>query len=87
MARRKKHTGAFVFGALLGGMAAAAAAIWNSPQSGEQTRRQIAEKVEGALFTILGAGEATVARVLTPDSPEPRTGEPASPVDPVNLTQ
>jgi hypothetical protein len=60
-----------MMGLLLGGAAAAAATIWNSPQSGKKTREQIAEKIEAGLFTLLGAGEATMARVLTPEAPAP----------------
>ncbi|MCC6703432.1 MAG: YtxH domain-containing protein [Thermomicrobiales bacterium] len=83
MAKKKSGGGAFLFGALLGGAAAAAAALWNSPQSGEQTRQMLTEKLENTLFTVLGAGEATIARVWTPERPEPL----ADPIDPVNLTQ
>lgn len=83
MARKRSGSGAFVFGALLGGAAAAAATIWNSPQSGEKTRQMIAEKLESTLFTVLGAGEATIARVWTPEKPEPASDA----IDPVNLTQ
>ena len=83
MARKKSGSGAFIFGALLGGAAAAAATVWNSPQSGEKTRQMITEKLEGTLFTVLGAGEATIARVWTPEKPEP----PSDSIDPVNLTQ
>lgn len=83
MAKKKSGSGAFVFGALVGGAAAAAATIWNSPQSGKKTRQQLTEKLEGALFTVLGAGEATIARVWTPEKPEP----PINPIDPANLTQ
>jgi hypothetical protein len=83
MAKKKTGSGAFVFGALLGGAAAAAATVWNSPQSGQKTRQLITEKLEQALFTVLGTGEATIARVWTPEKPEP----PIDPIDPVNLTQ
>jgi len=58
-------------GLLLGAAAAAAAAIWNSPQAGRKTREQITEMVEQGLFTLLGAGESTIARVLTPEAPTP----------------
>jgi len=66
-----KHTTAFVIGTLLGGAAAAAFVIWNAPQSGERTRSQISEVVETIIFTMLGANQATEARVLTPDAPSP----------------
>ncbi len=78
MAKKKSGSGAFVFGALIGGAAAAAATIWNSPQSGKKTRQQLTEKLESTLFTVLGAGEATIARVWTPEQPEP-AGEAVDP--------
>lgn len=99
MARGSRHRGAFTMGLLLGGAAAAAAAIWNSPQSGKKTREQIAEKIETGLFTLLGAGEATVARVLTPEAPAPPAPAPVeemvdvvvepvvAPVNRISLTQ
>ena len=65
-----------MMGLLLGGAAAAAAAVWNSPQAGRKTREQIMEAVEQGLFTLLGAGEATIARVLTPATPAPVVAEP-----------
>jgi hypothetical protein len=93
------HRGAFMMGLLLGGVAAAAAAIWNSPQAGRKTREQITETVEQGLFTLLGAGESTIARVLTPEAPAPAISEPvvavpaartmtepAAPGTPVSLT-
>jgi len=79
----KKGNGAFVVGALIGAAAAAAATIWNSPQAGVKTREAIVEKLEGVLFTVLGASEATIARVWTPEQPEPL----ADSINPVNLTQ
>jgi len=72
-----KHTTAFVIGTLLGGAAAAAFVIWNAPQSGERTRSQISEVVETVIFTMLGANQATEARLLTPDAPSPVSGMPA----------
>ena len=69
-----KHTTAFVIGALLGGAAAAAFVIWTAPQSGERTRSQITEVVETVIFTMLGADQATEARLLTPAAPSPASG-------------
>ena len=97
MAQGSRHRGAFMMGLLLGGAAAAAAVIWNSPQSGKKTREQITETVETGLFTLLGAGESTVARVLTPAEPSPAVApvieqvavviEPvAAPVNPASPT-
>jgi len=68
---KSKHTTAFVLGTLLGGAAAAAAAIWNSPQSGKRTRQQITETVENVIFDVLGTEESTLGRRLTPETPAP----------------
>lgn len=73
-----KHTTAFVMGTLLGAAASAAFVIWNAPQSGEHTRNQLSDAVESIIFRVLGADEATEARLLTPDAPSPA---PASTVD------
>jgi len=72
-------------GFILGALVAAGATVWNAPQSGKQTREQIRETVEGALFTVLdfpekiaGARQSTpaahaadVAVVVTPPAAEP----------------
>jgi hypothetical protein len=47
------HRKAFVFGALLGATAGAAAAFWNAPQSGRRTRDQLQQSVEGIIFKAL----------------------------------
>lgn len=72
---KSKHTTAFVLGTLLGGAAAAAAAIWNSPQSGKRTRQQISETVESVIFDVLGTEDSTLGRRLTPESPAPVVAE------------
>lgn len=51
--RRKSH--AFRKGFILGGLAGAAALIWNAPQPGARTREQIQETVESVLFKLLDA--------------------------------
>jgi len=47
------HRKAFVFGALLGATAGAAAAFWNAPRSGRRTRDQIQQSVERIIFKAL----------------------------------
>jgi hypothetical protein len=69
--RRETHATAFVVGALLAGAAAAAYPMWHAPVSGATTRRRLMERLEGTVFTALGAAEATTARVLTPERPVP----------------
>jgi gas vesicle protein len=75
MAKSSKHTTAFVMGTLLGGAAAAAAAIWNSPQSGKRTRQQLTAKVENTIFDLLGTNESQLGRRLTPEAPAPAMTE------------
>jgi gas vesicle protein len=67
----EQHTTAFVVGAILGGIAGAAATLWRVPQSGAQTRAQIAERVEGVLFKLTGMnkwqeGDITSASATAP---------------------
>lgn len=71
MAKTSKHTTAFVLGTMIGGAAAAAAAVWNSPQSGKRTRQQFTAKVEDTIFGLLGTGESQLGRRLTPEVPAP----------------
>lgn len=47
------HRKAFVFGAVLGATAGAAAALWNAPQSGRRTRDQIQQSIERIVFKAL----------------------------------
>ncbi|CAN5401783.1 hypothetical protein BH09CHL1_BH09CHL1_23850 [soil metagenome] len=75
MAKGSKHTTAFVFGTMLGGAAAAAAAIWNSPQSGKRTRQQFTAKVEDTIFGLLGTADSQLGRRLTPEMPAPAVTE------------
>lgn len=61
-AANEDYTGAFVFGAVLAGLGAAAAVIWRAPQSGARTRAQIVGSVESTLFRALGMrADQTVA--------------------------
>ena len=69
--RRETHTTAFVMGAMLVGAAAAAYTLWHAPAAGATTRRRLLDRVEGAVFAALGAGEATTARLLSPEQPVP----------------
>lgn len=61
-AANEDHTGAFVFGAVLAGLGAAAAVLWRAPQSGARTRAQIVGGVESALLRALGTkADQTIA--------------------------
>ncbi len=84
MASSKGRT-AFVFGALIGAAAGAAAAFWNAPQSGHSTRTKIQQSVEGVLFKALdmnpfqAAPEDRVAADLA--APTSRAIDQQPPVD------
>lgn len=78
-----KHTASFLIGALLGGVGAAAAVIWNAPQSGETTRNQIADAVESVVFSVLSADDATDARILSHRAPTPAPSVTSPAAEPV----
>ena len=54
---KKRHTGTFIFGALVGGLAAAGYTLWKTPQSGASLRAAIAEQAEGLLDRVSSLGE------------------------------
>ena len=43
----ERHDAAFIVGAVVGGLAGAAGALWLAPQAGVQTRGQLAEQWQG----------------------------------------
>ena len=43
---REQHNGAFVFGAIIGGLAGAAVTLFRAPQSGAETRAQLAAQAD-----------------------------------------
>jgi hypothetical protein len=54
---KQRHTGTFIFGALVGGLAAAGYTLWKTPQSGASLRAAIAEQAEGLLDRVTSLGE------------------------------
>jgi hypothetical protein len=54
---KQRHTGTFIFGALVGGLAAAGYTLWKTPQSGASLRAAIAERAEGLLDRVSSLGE------------------------------
>lgn len=56
----ERHNAAFVVGAVVGGLAGAAGALWRAPQAGGRTRAQIAERWDEATER-LAQGIADVA--------------------------
>lgn len=73
----ERHNAAFVVGAVVGGLAGAAGALWRAPQAGGRTRAQIAERWDEATER-LAQGIADVdgrARgLLGQDEPTPDLG-------------
>jgi len=54
-----RHRGAFVFGSLLGGAVGAVAALWKTPQSGEELRRKLGFESEVAHSVTAAAKHAS----------------------------
>lgn len=88
---REQHNGAFVFGAILGGLAGAAVTLFRAPQSGTETRAQLAAQADAL---TVRANEALAERF----EPKRRGGNEETspfavlkrrddePFDPVELT-
>ena len=74
MARNNRHNAAFVVGAIIGGLAGSAAALWKTPYSGDELRAKLAggdpaaagHKVDtGAPMTTSGQGRSIKDKVLS----------------------
>lgn len=59
---RNNHTGAFIFGTILGGAVGAAAALWNTPQSGKELRQVVGLESEPVL-AVTGAVKTSAIKV------------------------
>lgn len=56
-----RHRGAFVFGSILGGAVGAVAALWKTPQSGEELRRKLGFESEIAHSVTAAAKRASTS--------------------------
>lgn len=56
MAKSSSHRGAFIFGSVLGGAVGAAAALWNTPQSGQELRQMLGLERDTAPDTTRAPG-------------------------------
>jgi gas vesicle protein len=56
------HTGAFIFGAILGGAVGAVAALWKTPQSGKQLRQTVGLESEPVL-AVTGAVKSSAVKL------------------------
>jgi gas vesicle protein len=54
---KKQHTGTFIFGAIVGGLAAAGVTLWKTPRSGASLRAMLAEQAEAMLDRVTSLGE------------------------------
>lgn len=59
---RKNHTGAFIFGTILGGAVGAVAALWNTPQSGKELRGVVGLESE-PVQAVTGAVRTSAVKV------------------------
>ena len=73
----QRHDAAFVVGAILGGLAGAAAVLFRAPQSGAQTRAQLAERWNAAAEQAAQAVAAADGRARELAT---RAGEGVAPV-------
>ena len=89
---REQHNGAFVFGAIVGGLAGAAVTLFRAPQSGTETRAQLAAQADAltlraneVLGQRFGGGrrsgdeETSPFAVLSRPADEPRVVEELTP--------
>jgi len=59
---RNSNSGAFIFGTVLGGLVGAAAALWKTPQSGQELRQAVG--LESApVLTVTGAVKSSASKV------------------------
>lgn len=58
---KNRHSGAFIFGSIVGGAVGALAALWNTPQSGQELRRKLGFESEAAQGVTAAARSATNA--------------------------
>jgi gas vesicle protein len=58
----RNNTGAFIFGTVLGGLVGAAAALWKTPQSGQELRQAVGLESEPVL-AVTGAVKSSAIKV------------------------
>ncbi|MFL5761976.1 MAG: hypothetical protein ACJ789_19935 [Thermomicrobiales bacterium] len=54
---KQRHTGTFIVGAIVGGLAAAGYTLWKTPKSGANLRAALAVQAEGLLDRVTALGE------------------------------
>lgn len=72
MAKSSNHRGAFIFGSLLGGAVGAAAALWNTPQSGRELRQKLgfeSEPVMAVTGAVKTAGQSVAGAASSTGGP------------------
>jgi len=85
---RERHNTAFFVGAIVGGLAGTAYALWTAPQAGARTRAQLAERLAGltaragqTIATVRAESAQLIERAVETVSafagPEPKVPLPA----------
>lgn len=70
-----RHSGAFVFGSIVGGAVGAVAALWKTPQSGEELRRKLGFESE-VVQTVTGAAkQASASATSLAEAAKPLPGK------------
>lgn len=59
---KNNSSGAFIFGTIMGGLVGAAAALWKTPQSGQELRRAVGLESEPVL-AVTGAVKSSAVKV------------------------
>ena len=59
---KNSNSGAFIFGTIMGGLVGAAAALWKTPQSGQELRRAIGLESE-PVMAVTGAVKSSASKV------------------------
>jgi gas vesicle protein len=74
---KQRHTGTFIFGAIVGGLTAAGYTLWKTPRSGASLRAMLAEQAEGMLDRVTSLGER-IGVETGPNHEYPATASTAS---------
>ncbi|MGH2533603.1 MAG: YtxH domain-containing protein [Thermomicrobiales bacterium] len=85
----QRHTAAFVVGAILGGIAGAAATLWTTPKSGAQLRAELIGAVESAVLRVTEVGERgreALSAISPLPTAEPETGTATTPIGDVRVS-
>jgi gas vesicle protein len=83
---KQRHTGTFIFGAIVGGLTAAGFTLWKTPRSGASLRAMLAEQAEGMLDRVTSLGERIGVEIEHEYPPAPTTARDSTTTDQVVTT-